>query len=111
MDENERFEQVCKPNFERSDRKLDKVLSLLEGNGKPGLVSRIERIEMKCQTASGVLGFLAKNWQIGIVIMILLFNTFSGEKQIDAKQIAELAKEVNTLKVLIPDNLQPIREP
>lgn len=102
MNENERYDEICKPNFEKTDKKLDKVLYLLQGNGKPGLISRIERIEMKCQTASGILGFAVKNWQMLVVVILIALNMVSA-KEIDPSQIKEIAKQVKSLEILTPN--------
>ena len=41
----EQFEQVCKPEFEEINRKLDQLDEAIRGNGKPGIQIRLDRLE------------------------------------------------------------------
>ena len=39
------YKNVCKEEFERLNGKLDKLDAAMRGNGKPGIVSRVEQLE------------------------------------------------------------------
>jgi hypothetical protein len=45
MNEREQYEQVCKGAFEHIAKKLDRIDTWLRGNGDPGLMTRMDRIE------------------------------------------------------------------
>ena len=39
------FEQVCKPEFDAINAKLDRMDEAIRGNGKPGIQLRLDRLE------------------------------------------------------------------
>ena len=39
------FEQVCKPEFDAINAKLDRLDEAIRGNGKPGIQLRLDRLE------------------------------------------------------------------
>lgn len=98
MNETDRYNEVCKPNFDNTNKKLDKILSHLEGNGKVGLLTRVDRIEQKFSTYSGVLGWLSNNWKTILIVVLLGYNMMSG-KTISKEQINEIAKELDKITV------------
>ena len=44
-DDKEQYEIICKDRFDRNDKKLDKILYLLQGNGQIGLCERVRNLE------------------------------------------------------------------
>lgn len=97
MDENERYEQVCKPSFENSNKKLDKILYLLEGNGKPGLLTRVDRVEQSIMHATGVIGWITKNWQLVAVLILVAANFIGGGKKITPEEIKDISQQIKQL--------------
>jgi hypothetical protein len=46
MNEAERWQEVCKPRLERIDSGVQKLVEVvITGNGKPGLVARVDALE------------------------------------------------------------------
>ncbi len=41
----DRFDDICKPEFESIHTKLDKLDESIRGNGKPGIQLRLDRLE------------------------------------------------------------------
>ena len=39
------FEQICKPEFDAINAKLDRLDEAIRGNGKPGIQLRLDRLE------------------------------------------------------------------
>lgn len=103
MNENERYEQICRPAFDATEKKLDKILYLLQGNGSPGIITRIDRLEQKYQSASGVLGFLVKNWQIAAIVILVTVGSFRGASY-STQDIIEIAKQVKQLPAAVIDD-------
>jgi len=54
-----RFEQVCKPEFEAINAKLDRLDEAVRGNGKPGIQLRLDRLEAAEATRSRLLWIIA----------------------------------------------------
>lgn len=52
MDHQERWNEVCKPRLDEIEKKLDMILSQLQGNGAPGYGDRIRDLE-RSRTAAG----------------------------------------------------------
>jgi len=50
----DRYDEVCKPALDRLESQSNKILSYLEGNGRPGLLLRMDRIE---QSKAGISRF------------------------------------------------------
>lgn len=42
---NEQYEEVCKDEFAEIHKKLDKIDVSIRGNGKPGIITRLDRLE------------------------------------------------------------------
>ena len=55
----EQFEQFCKPQFEAVHVKLDKLDEAIRGNGKPGILVRLDRLESAEMTRSRLLWIIA----------------------------------------------------
>lgn len=98
MTEDERYEQVCKPSFDATNKKLDKILYLLEGNGKPGLLTRMDRVEQNIIHATGVLGWLTKNWQLVAVLILVAANFVGGGKRITPEEIKDISQQIKQLQ-------------
>ncbi len=55
----DRFEDVCKPEFESIHTKLDKLDESIRGNGKPGIQLRLDRLESAEAVRSQLLWIIA----------------------------------------------------
>jgi len=55
----EQFEQFCKPQFDAIHVKLDKLDEAVRGNGKPGILVRLDRLESAEMTRSRLLWIIA----------------------------------------------------
>jgi len=55
----EQFEQFCKPQFDSIHTKLDKLDEAIRGNGKPGILVRLDRLESAEMTRSRLLWIIA----------------------------------------------------
>ena len=41
----DQYEKICKGEFDQIHKKLDKIDISLRGNGKPGIMTRLDRLE------------------------------------------------------------------
>jgi hypothetical protein len=103
MDDTERYDLVCKPAFEANGKKLDKVLELLQGNGKPGIVTRLDRLEQKANqpdtsSISGVLAYLVKNWKVAALVLILLGSWFRSGN-LTTEQIQQAIEKLSETQI------------
>lgn len=100
MDDKERYHEICEPRFDRLQETIEKVLELLRGNGTPGLINRINSVEMKIneivETRKGLISFLMKNWMIILVILMILLNFLKSNAPLDIHAIAEQVKALQT---------------
>ena len=55
---NEQYEEVCKDEFAGLHNKLDKMDEAIRGNGKPGIQTRLDRLEQEKLSRSKVVWFL-----------------------------------------------------
>jgi len=55
MNEEEQYERVCKGEFAEIGSKLDRIDSALRGNGKPGINTRLDRLEQDAKRISRVV--------------------------------------------------------
>ncbi len=55
----DRFDDVCKPEFESIHTKLDKLDESIRGNGKPGIQLRLDRLESAEAVRSRLLWIIA----------------------------------------------------
>ena len=55
---NEQYETVCKDEFGQLHEKLDQMDEAIRGNGKPGIQTRLDRLEQDKLTRSKVLWFV-----------------------------------------------------
>ena len=54
----EQYENVCKGEFAELHKKLDGMDEAIRGNGKPGIQTRLDRLEQEKLTRSKVTWFL-----------------------------------------------------
>lgn len=47
MNHSEIYDQVCSKSFNRIEGKIDRIVYYIEGNGTPGLKTRVDRLEQK----------------------------------------------------------------
>ncbi len=55
----DRFDDICKPEFESIHTKLDKLDESIRGNGKPGIQLRLDRLEKAEAVRSRLLWIIA----------------------------------------------------
>jgi len=55
MSEADQYERVCKHEFVEIGGKLDKIDAVLRGNGKPGINTRLDRLEQDAKRISRVV--------------------------------------------------------
>jgi len=53
------YERVCKGEFQAIHAKLDKMDEAIRGNGKPGIMLRLDRLEMSEATRRRLLWIIA----------------------------------------------------
>ena len=56
---NQQFENVCKPEFEAINGKLDRLDEAIRGNGKPGIQLRLDRLEAAERTRGKLIWLIA----------------------------------------------------
>ena len=49
------FEQVCKPEFDAINAKLDRMDEAIRGNGKPGIQLRLDRLDASEKSRSRLI--------------------------------------------------------
>lgn len=45
MNEEQQYERICRPEFGEMHHKLDRLDEAIRGNGKPGINTRLDRLE------------------------------------------------------------------
>lgn len=55
MNGTEQYERVCKDEFALVHEKLDRIDAALRGNGKPGINTRLDRLEQDAKRVSRVV--------------------------------------------------------
>ncbi len=55
----EQYESVCKAEFSEIKEKLDRLDEAIRGNGKPGIQTRLDRLETSAAARSRVLWIIA----------------------------------------------------
>ena len=74
MEEQERYEQVCKPAFERLETKTDQILTILQGsNGTPGLSEQVRSLSRFRKITLAVLAFLGSSVFIQLLFFLRAF--------------------------------------
>ena len=58
MAESEQFDRVCKDQFESIHEKLDRLDVAIRGNGKPGILIRLDRLEQDAKRQSRLIWLL-----------------------------------------------------
>jgi len=98
--------ELCNERHKNIDEKLDKILTHMEGNGKPGVINRLTTVETRLNETDkteaarkGFYSFLAKNWLVLLVLLVMLFNFFKGDRPFD---IEEIAAQVAKIKSIAP---------
>jgi len=78
MNECDRYEDTCKGNFERVFNTLDHIDESVRGNGKPGILIRLDRLEQRAKgearlkwlaisaTVSGVVSLV-----VGVILLVV----------------------------------------
>ena len=59
MNDAEQYDRVCKGEFIAIHRKLDRLDEAIRGNGKPGILLRLDRLEMSEATRRRLLWIIA----------------------------------------------------
>ncbi|MFW6062407.1 MAG: hypothetical protein ACOC93_06320 [Planctomycetota bacterium] len=49
MTDTEQYDRVCKGEFDQLHRKLDRLDEAIRGNGKPGILIRLDRLEQSAR--------------------------------------------------------------
>jgi hypothetical protein len=84
----ERYKEVCKPAFDRIEKQLSKINESLNGNGKPGILTRLNSLE-------GFWGMIRP-----AIISIITAGVIGGgvltlkPEPVSADQIAEVVRQV-----------------
>ena len=84
----------CRPAFERIEGKLEKLEHSIIGNGKPGIMTRLDRLEQKALGSPGFFPFVQKNWLVLLVLVVLGVQSLVGGKV----NVEEVASEIVKLK-------------
>ena len=58
MCSNDQYEKICKDEFSKLHLKLDKLDEAIRGNGKPGIQTRLDRLEQDRLTRGRFFWFL-----------------------------------------------------
>jgi hypothetical protein len=66
----EQYENVCKAEFGEIKAKLDKLDEAIRGNGKPGIHSRLERLELAEAIRSKLLWIITAATVTGAVALV-----------------------------------------
>ncbi len=88
----ERYHDICKPAFERIEKKLEKIDNSLNGNGSPGVITRLNVIE---SAATGGWS-LIKPILVAVLTSALIGGGIVATRQntVSAEQIAEVVRQV-----------------
>lgn len=84
----ERYREVCKPAFDRIEKQLSKINESLNGNGKPGILTRLNTLE-------GFWGMVKP-----AIVAIITAGIIGGgvltlkPESVSAEQIAEVVRQV-----------------
>lgn len=57
--ESEQYERICKAQFTELHGKLDRIDEAIRGNGKPGIQTRLDRLEQAERTRGRLLWLIA----------------------------------------------------
>ena len=66
----EQYENVCKAEFGEIKAKLDKLDEAIRGNGRPGIHSRLERLELAEAIRSKLLWIITAATVTGAVALV-----------------------------------------
>ena len=63
-------QDLCDVRHDNIDKKLDKILTILEGNGSPGLRMDVDRLKQRCVFAAWIAGLFAARmiWLVGQLV-------------------------------------------
>jgi hypothetical protein len=96
MDEVKQYETICKPEFKEIKTDVKEILSLLQGNGVPGVFTRLALLEQDNKT-SKESGGSTRNWILGIVaaIIVLVAQTMFIDWLATRQHIGQDTKQVS----------------
>lgn len=63
--------------------------------------TRVRNLEDTKENIRGWIGFVKKNWQIGMVLVLLGYSWFAGGGKLEQKKIDETVRQVNQIKQAI----------
>jgi len=66
MDESEQYEKICEPQLSRIEGYVQKIFTILEGDGNPGLVEKVARHDERIKSLQRW-----KKWAIGLGTTII----------------------------------------
>ena len=100
------YDRHCRPSFERLEKAMGRIEHSLNGNGKPGLLTRVDRLE---QSKGGeklidgvVVSFLVKNWAVLLILLALgvgrVFDYYHPSKA----DIEQMVQKMVELKQVLP---------
>jgi len=64
------YEKVCKEEFGAMHTKLDKMDEAIRGNGKPGIQTRLDRLEQDAAVRSKLLWLIAGSSITGAISLV-----------------------------------------
>ena len=68
---NNQYETICKDEFGSIHTKLDKLDEAIRGNGKPGIQTRLDRLEQDAAVRSKLLWLIAGSAITGAVSLVI----------------------------------------
>jgi len=77
MNDQERFNMVCSPKLDNIEHNVDKILSILIGNGEGGIVSHVQILEEQVAANKDTLNNLLK-WFIGAITSTIVTLIAAG---------------------------------
>ena len=69
---NEQYRDICRSEFAKINQKLDRLDMAIRGNGKPGIATRIDRLEQSGQRRSK-LGWLIVAAVVGNIVSVVFW--------------------------------------
>ena len=69
-DEQDQYQRICKGEFADLHRKLDRLDEAIRGNGKPGIQTRLDRLEMAEAIRSKLLWIITAATVTGAVALV-----------------------------------------
>jgi hypothetical protein len=69
------YDDVCKDQFEGSHRKLDRLDEAIRGNGRPGVVLRIDRLEQTARRYARLAWLIVGSALTSVAAMLVAWIT------------------------------------